>query len=155
METPIFTKREPRTYDYQEMTWGKFIQLREWAKKYSKEIGYPIYLVGSTLEKEVPRDFDVVLTIPVDEYEQKYGMLTEENWPEIVSIAFREHVRGYFECEETLGQCGHVSLDFKVYPDNWFVNEDKLLLGKPRSEDIMYEKSTIRTLLNQRVTEGG
>lgn len=131
MKTPIFTKREPRPYDYQEMTWGKFIKLREWSKKTAKEIGYPIYLVGSTLQKEIPRDFDVVITIPAKEFEKLYGELTESNFAEVLTLSFNEYVEAYFECVETLGECGHTPLDFKVYPDNWFVNEDKLLLGKP------------------------
>src|SRR5437764_3275512 len=108
METPVFTKREPRPYDYQEMTWGMFISLREWAKKTAKELGYPIYLVGSTLQKEVPRDFDVVMTIPAMEFETLFGKLTEDNFGEILVKSFNRFVRCYFECEETLGQCGHV-----------------------------------------------
>lgn len=131
METPTFTKREDRPYDYQEMTWGKFIQLREWAKKTAKELGYPIYLVGSTLQKEAPRDFDVVITIPAMEFETLFGKLTEDNFGEILVKSFKRFVKYYFECEETLGKCGHTPLDFKVYPDNWFVDKDKLLIGNP------------------------
>jgi hypothetical protein len=134
LETPVFTKRESRPYDYQEMTWGKFIRLREWAKKTAQELGYPIYLVGSTLQKEVPRDFDVVMTIPAKEFEERFGILTEENFGEILVNSFKAYVKEYFDCEETLGRCGLVPLDFKVYPDNWFVNEDKLLLGEPKGE---------------------
>lgn len=131
MDTPIFTKREPRPYDYQEMTWSKFINLRNWAKKCSQEIGYPIYLVGSTLQLEVPRDFDVVITIPEKEFEERFGKLTESNFSEILVKSYNHYVKEYFDCVETLGEFGHTPLDFKVYLDNWFLNEDKLLLGKP------------------------
>jgi hypothetical protein len=135
METPEFSKREPRPYDYQEMTWGKFIKLREWAKAASQKIGYPIYLVGSTLYKEVPRDFDVVVTIPEREFEEKFGVPTESNFGEVLVKSHNHYVKEYFECEEALGAAtakyGYVPLDFKVYPDNWFVEEDKLLLGSP------------------------
>lgn len=133
MDTPVFKKREPRPYDYQEMTWKKFIQLREWAKKTAQEIGYPIYLVGSTLQKEVPRDFDVVVAIPHKEFEERFGELTESNFGEVLVKSFNAYVGEYFDCEETLGECGNTPLDFKVYPDNWFIEEDKLLLGKPNS----------------------
>ena len=132
METPVFTKRDPRPYDYQEMTWGKFIKLREWAKVASKEIGYPIYLVGSVLQKEVPRDFDIVIAIPQKEFEEKFGELTESNWQEVLVKSHNHYVKEYWDCEEALGECGHVPLDFKVYPDNWFVDDDKLLLAKPQ-----------------------
>ena len=131
METPIFTKRESRPYDYQEMTWSKFIKLREWAKVASQEIGYSIYLVGSTLHKEIPRDFDIVVVIPQVEYKEKFGELTKDNWQGVLVKAFNHYVKLYFDCEEALGECGFVPLDFKVYPDNWFVDNDKLLLGKP------------------------
>jgi hypothetical protein len=130
LETPVFTKREPRPYDYQEMTWAKFIRLREWAKKCSKEIGYPIFLVGSTLQKEVPRDFDVVVTIPYKEFEEMFGELTEENFGAILVESFNLFVKHYFDCVETLGEFGHTPLDFKVYPDNWFKDEDRLLLSE-------------------------
>lgn len=132
METPIFTKRESRRYDYQEMTWGKFIKLREWAKAAAQNIGYPIYLVGSTLQKEVPRDFDVVITIPEQEFEARFGILTEDNFAELLLKSHHHYVKEYFACVETLGEFGHTPLDFKVYPDNWFVEEDKLLLGAPK-----------------------
>lgn len=132
MEQPTFLKREPRPYDYQVMTWGKFIKLREWAKKASQRIGYPIYLVGSTLYKKVPRDFDVVIVIPEKEFEEKYGELTEENWQGVLVKAYNHYVKEYFDCVDTLGQFGQVPLDFKVYPDNWFVNEDRLLIGEVR-----------------------
>lgn len=129
MIRPTFTKREPRPYDYQEMTWGKFIKLREWAKKTSKEIGYPIYLVGSTLYKEVPRDFDVVIEIPLNEYEEMFGVITEKNMYKLIGDAFNKYVEHYFTCVETLGEFGYTPLDFKVYPDTWFKDEDKLILA--------------------------
>ena len=132
METPTFTKREPRPYDYQEMTWSKFIKLREWAKVAAQEIGYPIYLVGSVLHKEVPRDFDVVVVIPEKEFEDKFGQLDEDNWANILVKSHNFYVKQYFECNDTLGECGFVPLDFKVYPDNWFIDEDRLLLGEPK-----------------------
>lgn len=132
METPVFTKREPRPYDYQEMTWSKFIKLREWAKIASQEIGYPIYLVGSTLYKEKPRDFDIVIVIPLEEFETKFGKLNENNWKEVLVNASNCYYKEHFSCEESLGEWGYVPLDFKVYPDNWFVNNDKLLIGEPK-----------------------
>lgn len=132
IETPKFTKRESKPYDYQEMTWTKFIRLHEWAKKTAEELGYPIYLVGSTLHKEVPRDFDVVMTIPEKEFEERFGTVTESNFGEVLVKSFNAYVKEYFDCEETLGECGHTPLDFKVYPVNWFPNEDRLLIGESK-----------------------
>lgn len=133
METPLFTKREPCPYDYQEMTWGKFIKLREWAKKTAQEIGYPIYLVGSTLYKEIPRDFDIVIVIPEKEFEEMFRQMTEENWRQVLVDSFNKYIKEYWRCQKSFGEPGYVPLDWKVYPDNWFLNEDKLLLAEPKS----------------------
>ena len=77
------------------MTWSKFIKLREWANVASQEIGYPIYLVGSTLHNEMPRDFDIVLEIPQKEFEERFGELTENNWKEILVKSFNYYVKEY------------------------------------------------------------
>jgi hypothetical protein len=117
------------------MTWGKFIKLREWGKQAAQEIGFPIYLVGSTLHKEVPRDFDVVILIPKIKFEEMFGELNEENFSQILVKSFNHFAEPhYFNCMDTLGEFGFTPLDFKVYPDNWFVEEDRLLLGKPSSK---------------------
>lgn len=136
METPTFTKREPRPYDYQEMTWAKFIRLREWAKEAVKEINFPIYLVGSTLKKEIPRDFDIVIIIPEKEFEEMFDKVTEDNWTAILAKSncwFHKH---YWDCQECFGEQGFVPLDWKVYPDNWFIEEDRLLLAEPNHRQI-------------------
>lgn len=133
ISNPIFTKREPRPYDYQEMTWGKFIKLRAWAKEAVKDIHFPIYLVGSTLKKEIPRDFDIVIPIPEKQFEEMFGIMTEENWGEVLAKSncwFHHH---YWTCQECLGEEGFVPLDWKVYPDNWYKDEDKLLLAEPNN----------------------
>ncbi len=131
MNTPKFEKREPRPYDYQEMTWGKFIQLFAWAKEAVKEIGFPIYLVGSVLHKEVPRDFDIVIEIPENTFQELFGDLTEENWERILTKSAGRFHKHYWDCQKCFGEEGFVPLDWKVYPDNWFSGNDKLLLAKP------------------------
>lgn len=131
IDTPEFTKREPRPYDYQEMTWGKFIKLRKWAQEAVKEIKFPIYLVGSTLHKELPRDFDIVIAIPVKKFELMFGEVTEDNWTAILAKSncwFHKH---FWACQRCFGEEGFVPLDWKVYPDNWFKENDKLLLANP------------------------
>lgn len=129
METPKIEKREIRPYDYQEMTWAKFIALREWAKDAYQQTGYPFYLVGSSLHKEKPRDFDIVMIIPLNDYTSLFGELNESSWAEIAAKAFNHYSEHYFSCCEVFGEFGFVPLDFKIYPDNWFVNEDKVLIS--------------------------
>lgn len=129
MHSPKFKKRESRKSDHREMTWENFIALRKWATETSKETGYPIYLVGSTLHKKNPRDFDIVMEVPIADFVEKFGEPTEENWPWLVSRAFGHYNRYYFSCHEVFGELGTVSLDFKVYPDTWFTEEERLLIS--------------------------
>ena len=135
MSEPVFTKREPRKYDYKPMTWWMFLQLREWAQGVANDMGYPVYLVGSVLYKIVPRDIDVSVIIPLADYEQKYGKLPEKQ--EEYSVYLRdvhnntEHIaRYFFDGEDALG--GKVTFDFKICPDIWFKEKPKLLLAEPK-----------------------
>lgn len=129
-DQPIFGKENKRVTDYKLMTWKKFIKLRQCAKEITKETGYPLYLVGSTLTQERPRDFDIVMIIPHNEYEEKFGVIDDFNVYNVIGRASNYYTNPhYFKLIKILGGFGRVSLDFKVYPDTWFRNEDKVLLS--------------------------
>lgn len=130
---PILTKRKPHPWDYQIMTWDKFIELREWAKNLANETGFPVYLVGSVLTKDTPRDFDVSVIMPHEEYERRYGVFPSESkeQEEYMTKVHQVNIRHYFEGRKTLGE--RVSFDLKFCPDTWFKEKDKLLLAKPNS----------------------
>ena len=116
------------------IAWEKFIRLRAWAKEAVKDILYPIYLVGSALQKTMPRDFDIVIIIPEKEFEEKFGTVTEENWTAVLAKSncwFHKH---FWNCQRCFGEEGFVPLDWKVYPDCWFKNEDKILLATLEQE---------------------
>lgn len=131
---PVLDKRPSHPYDYKEMTWGKFIRLRKWAKKLADEVGYPVYLVGSTLTKVIPRDFDVSVIIPLNEYEKMYGVQpdTQEGYCKYMNNVFNKNVKYYFEGRELLDENDEASFDLKFCPDTWFTEKDKLLLAEPK-----------------------
>lgn len=129
MNAPILDKRPSHGYDYKPFTWSMFIKLREWAKSITDRTGWKVYLVGSTLEKELPRDIDVSVIMPFEEYERLYG-----KWPEdkiernqYMYKVWEKNVKYYFEADEVLEE-GHI--DLKFCPDTWWTDKDKLLLAE-------------------------
>ena len=61
--SPILTKNEPNeVWDNKLMTWDMFLKIRTWAQKVADDNRAPIYLVGSVLKKESPRDIDIYLS---------------------------------------------------------------------------------------------
>lgn len=47
-------------------------QLIRWANAMSGFFGHPVYLVGSQLTKEKPRDIDIVVVIPDNDFKLRY-----------------------------------------------------------------------------------
>lgn len=131
---PILDKRPPHPYDNKPMTWERFISLREWAESLANEVGYPVYLVGSALTKTVPRDFDVSVIMPFEDYEDRYGKFPDDRREqnEYMKRVWHENVRHYFEGREAIGLGEMVSLDLKFCPDTWFAEKPKLLLAEPK-----------------------
>lgn len=134
MIQPKYTKHEPQPqYDYRHMTWETFLTIREYAQEIANAEGYPVYLVGSVLWKSYPRDLDMSMIMPVDDFEKRYGKLPED---EESLKDYLDNVKywGSFgkyrlECEEKIRYATRI--DFKIQPDIWFQGRDKILLAKP------------------------
>ncbi len=126
---PILTKCRPHAYDYKIITWNAFLILEEAAQKVANAIGYPVYIVGSTLYKEIPRDIDISVIMPLDKYEEMFGPLPEkqEDYPKYldkvnqISFKFTHH----------LNFCIDYHLDIKVCPDTWWPDKPKMILVEP------------------------
>jgi hypothetical protein len=117
------------------MTWEKFLSLRAWAMNLSEQIDYPVYLVGSALYKEVPRDIDISIIIPLKEYEVFYGKLPEKIedyniYLRDVVIHTKWYAKAFWDCVSALGE--KVNLDLKICPDTWFKDKPRLLLSEER-----------------------
>jgi len=126
---PILTKCRPHAYDYKIITWSAFLELEKAAQNVANDIGYPVYIVGSTLYKEIPRDIDVSVIMPLDKYEEMFGSLPEkqEEYPKYldkvnqISFKFTHH----------LNFCIDYHLDIKVCPDTWWPDKPKMILVEP------------------------
>ena len=108
--------------------------LVRFANKMCGFYGHPVYLVGSQLTSETPRDVDLVCVLPDEEFKLRYfpdwwegdGMIKEEVEKFFLGIHtgvhLQEHWSWYEEMsKKTLFGMGslHISLDFKVYPESY------------------------------------
>lgn len=128
---PILGKSHSHGWDYKPITWDNFLKLRDAAQKTADEGGYPVYLVGSALYKEIPRDIDLSVIIPLAKYEKMFGKLPEKQedygwylgYVSEKAFKFTHHL--YF--------CIDYHLDIKVCPDTWWPDKPKMLLASPKS----------------------
>jgi hypothetical protein len=131
MNEPILGKAQPHGYDYKPITLGAFLKLKEAAQKTADTSGYPVYLVGSALYKEVPRDIDVSVIIPLEKYEEMFGKLPkkQEYYSGYLGRVF--HKSWEFACHLQVCLMEDYHLDVKVCPDIWWPKKPKMLLASP------------------------
>lgn len=136
MIQPKYTKHEPQPqYDYHHMTWEMFLAIREFAQEVANQEGYPIYLVGSVLWKPYPRDVDMSMIMPIEDFEKRYGKLPDDEILLKEYLDKQEYWGSYgkyrLECETRIRYATRI--DFKIQPDVWFQGRDKILLAEPVS----------------------
>lgn len=134
MSEPILDKARPHGYDYRPITWGAFLKLKEASQKVSDAIGYPVYLVGSALYKEIPRDIDMSVIIPLDKYEEMFGNLPEkqEDYGWYLAYVIQKSCNHYKQLID-MQFCIDYHLDIKICPDTWWIEKPKFLLAMPKS----------------------
>jgi hypothetical protein len=117
------------------MTWETFLTIREYAQEVANEEGYPVYLVGSVLWKPYPRDLDISMIMPVEEFEKRYGTLPNDEQKLYQYLDKKEYWSSYanhrMELETRIRYATRI--DFKIQPDVWFQGRDKILLAEPVS----------------------
>jgi hypothetical protein len=104
--------------------------LRRYANIISGKFALPVYLVGSALTKEDPRDYDLRVKIPNKEFEKRYfcdsaeqwmlrfqsGLYDESNW-----LWAKDNVkitkRGWTFCR--------LNIDFQAYPACYWKKYEK------------------------------
>lgn len=136
MNEPILGKAKPHGYDYKPITLEAFIELKKAAQKAADKIGYPIYLVGSILYKEIPRDIDISIIIPLEKYEEMFGKLPEKQ--EYYGAYLGRVINLSFEYIKDLYFCIEYHLDIKVCPDVWWPEKPKTLLVEPNKNNVDY-----------------
>ena len=126
MNEPILGKNEPHGDDYKSLKIKDYFELRNAAKKVHKKFGCPVYLVGSVLYKEKPRDIDISIIVPLKEYEMMFGKLpgNQDEYPEYLYNVFHES----FDFVKDLYDCIDYHLDIKVCPDSWWPEKEKICI---------------------------
>ena len=136
IKEPVFKKAEKDPRDYKELTFKDFIRIHNKAQEVADKIGYPVYIVGSSLVKALPRDIDIAIIMPPEEYFKRYI-----NGP-------YEIIDPYYQASHFLANSIHIELnnieplysllfkgyniDLKICPDNWFKEKEKVVLAHPR-----------------------
>jgi len=140
---PILAKAYPSpAQDHHLLTWERFLALRAWAQRVADAEGHPIYLVGSALMKDHPRDIDVSIIVPHDTFVARFGPIPpnaltpeEERDPRRMP-AYMNKLAHYLADNAyrlwalQAGLCD-TRLDLKICPDSWWPDNDKLLLATP------------------------
>jgi hypothetical protein len=129
LKEPTLHKDEVRVLDYKELSFKDFIIIREKAQEVVNNIGYPIYLVGSSIYKNNPRDIDLSVIIPHDEYVKKYHLKVED-W-EYGSPLHIAEANSAEDIKPLTDLCEQYKIDLKICADNWWEDKDKILLAMP------------------------
>lgn len=106
--------------------------LAGWANQIAARYGHPVYLVGSALEKEHPRDVDIVVVLPDDEFTNRFDR-PDHCWRLGSESAQTEGAKRLFaEIAKVARQCAQyhqcINVDFKIYAASEAAKHD----GKPK-----------------------
>lgn len=140
--TPTYEKSPfAPQWEYHHMTWEMFLITREWAQEVAKQEGYPVYLVGSTLLKPYPRDLDIAIVMPLDEFEARFGPIPQDAEKRQAYLTRAEYARdGLLHAISLAVRLMYAKrVDCKIQPDTWFPQRDRLLLATPESH-VMVRK---------------
>lgn len=129
---PNISKNVSQPNDHKELTFKDFIVIQQAAQQVANNIGYPVYLVGSALHKHLPRDIDLSIIIPHDEYVEKYSIDLEQKFAEYhcMTTAFHKSFDDIGPLV-ALGHFGTYYIDLKICPSNWWTSKDKMILAEP------------------------
>ena len=144
---PILGKAHPQPHwEYKLLTWPRFLRLRAWAQRVADHEQAPVYLVGSAVTKARPRDLDVSIILPHDRFVAQFGSIPEPLSPYedprgMHAYLDRLHyylyvTQPYWKWQIDMGlYMGFQRVDFRICPDSWWPEKDKLLLAAPHAQD--------------------
>lgn len=130
MNEPVLDKSNPRPDHYRPITDEALKKLKIAAQRTADAVGYPVYLFGSVLYKEIPRDIDISVIIPLERYEQLFGKLpeTQDDYGKYLGQVFH---KSWWFTKHMHFSVNYV-LDIKVCPDTWWPEKQKKLLAAPK-----------------------
>jgi predicted nucleotidyltransferase len=97
-------------------------RLVRWANAISAFYGFPVYLVGSQLTKDNPRDVDVCVVLPDDVFEVRYGNV--DKWIDEGASGLYSELRWGW-ADDVVKKCMHgreatkLEIDLKVIPEKY------------------------------------
>ena len=97
------------------------LSLRPWARQMAARFGYPVFLVGSSLEVPSPRDVDVRVILPDSDFESRYGIhwatWTSALWYGTESAAqMRDYASDMASVSREAARELRLNIDFGVHP---------------------------------------
>ena len=129
IKEPTLSKNKSHPLDYKELTFKDFLIIQEAAQEVANKIGYAVYLVGSALKKHNPRDIDLSIIIPYEEFIKKYDIKDGDSAASCIGAAWY----GSFDDIEPLLRFGfdEYKIDLKITPNNWWIEKEKMILARP------------------------
>lgn len=134
MNEPVLGKHpDDARRDYKPMTWERFLLLRAWAKWIAWKEQCTVALVGSVLDKPVPRDVDIAIIWPAAEFEKRFGPLPTDEESHKALWKHRPFERkwiGIYNPAQWMVNYD-TRIDVRLCPDTWWPEKDRLVLATP------------------------
>lgn len=96
--------------------------------------GYPVYLIGSAIHDENARDYDILVILPDESFEARYGSVARwrvDRWNNDAGEVTKKWSADVGKLADHVSRCIHKNVDFKVYPESYaaeFANGEKVRL---------------------------
>lgn len=102
-----------------------------WANQMAARFGHPVYLVGSALTQEKPRDYDVRIMIPDEEFVARYGPIND--WLHNIWGTWEDAGYRWGNDMAKMNRQATIilqdNIDLQVFPKTW---ADAVYSGKPK-----------------------
>ncbi len=123
--------------EYLPITWDFMLRLRTWARWLAVHAQAHVYLVGSALDHDSPRDVDVAVVWPRERYEYHFGPTprTKEEHDARWERGDFMRARHSFIVSAWHGVGYKPYIDVHLCPDVWYLDRPRLLLGTPEDTD--------------------
>ena len=108
------------------------IILGGWANQMYCRFGHPVYLVGSALTEERPRDVDVRIILPDAEFEGRYGSIHQwfvEIWSHDWHDGLQLYAQDMAKLSRQIAERIKVNIDLQVWPQRY---ADSIHRDKPK-----------------------
>ena len=105
------------------------VQLRGWANQIAARFGAPVYLIGSSLTEDHPRDVDIVVILQDIDFNARYG--SDWDWQTMLPDWSEGALRWAADCAklaQRVARAYNINVDFKVQPETFARHRE----NKPR-----------------------